>query len=925
MDIGKDQYNASFLECPQCHGFGYALTASGEHVTCSMCHNKQSVYGFFQNDVLYWGHEISPAALLEKKMERVVNWFINSVLLIIGIGGFVAMVLQVVELNEAGASFVDFFTHRSSELLIFWLSVLADLFAYYRIERVLEQIPEITEPNHFADEILTDEMNSWEYWSAYDNHKKIDVSHYFKTRALNVLDDAYQLAIKLKHAEVRASHLFLALMEQEAVASMFYRVEINSQDLVAAIQRIADRENQLDQFTHSPDFGAEVRKALMYAYAEARYQEQPAVDLVEVMVGSILADQYIQDALFDRDVDMQKIRNLVHWSNLVTALMDKEHRRKRLSRGKPKTVMNRAMTARPTKNLDAVSQDLTLMAKNNAFMAPIGREKEINEAFRVLQEGHSSVMLVGPSGVGKTTILQGIANLMTSEDVPAQLQDKRLVVTDPGAIIAGASGIGGLEQRMQLIIQDIILAGNVIWAIEDIHTLLGAGSTQSSIDIGKILMNYISQGYIKVLGTTTTPEFQKHIENQETFLRRFQVVQVPELNHQDSIKVLEGRAPYIEAKNQVFFTYDALESAVVLSDRYIQDRHLPAKAVDIIEEAAIYTREHYGVKQLVRKSAVEQIMSEKTNVAVAAISQNEADKLLNMEDLLHRRVIGQHEAINAIGKALRRAREDLRDATRPIASLLFLGPTGVGKTETAKAIAEAYFGNESNMMRFDMSEYQTPASLSKLIGAPGQQGNLTEAIRKTPFGIVLLDEIEKAHSDVINIFLQVMEDGRLTDGTGRTVDFTNAMIVATSNAGTDVIQQLYAKGATSGGIKDQLLNEGLLNQSFRPELLNRFDHVVVFTPLTKEELQQVCELLLAGLAKQMEVKGITLRWTDEAVVDFAERGYDPIYGARPLRRLIQDTAQDAIAKLLLQSRLSRRDVVELQAGGQVEVIKAERI
>ncbi len=695
--------------------------------------------------------------------------------------------------------------------------------------------------------------------------------------------------------------------------------------MTAAIKRIAKHENKLDQYKKSPDFGAEMRRALLLAYCEARYQNRRAVDVVEVLIGCILGDPLIQDAFFDREIDMVKVRNLVHWSNMIEDIQNQEKGRRRMARGKPKTIMNRAMTARPTKHLDAVSQDFTLMAKNNAFIPPVGRDKEINEAFRILQEGFSSVMLVGPSGVGKSTIIQGIARLMTAENVPKQLQDKRLVVTDPGAIIAGASGIGGVEQRMQSIIEDIIVAGNVIWVIEDIHTLLGAGSTGSSIDIGKILMNYISQGYIKVIGTTTTKEFQEYIENQETFLRRFQVVKIPELSVADSILVAEGHTPYVEYKNKVYFTYDAVEACVKLSDRFIKDRHLPAKAVAILEEAAVYARESSGERSLVTKQSVEKVMSDKTNVELTAISDTEADKLLHLEDTLHIRVIGQSDAINAIARALRRAREDLRDTNRPIASLLFLGPTGVGKTETAKAIAEAYFGNEKHMMRFDMSEYQTPVSLEKLIGGVNGKGQLTEAVRKTPFGIILLDELEKAHSDVINIFLQVMEDGRLTDGTGRTADFTNTMIIATSNAGTDSIQEKYQQGETSDQIRRQLLEGGLLRNSFKTELLNRFDHVAVFTPLTKDELMQVCELLLVKLANQLADKGIELQWTYEAMVDLSVRGYDPVFGARPLRRLIQDTVEDGIAKLLLSKKISRRDVIELDAGGKVSVIKAKKI
>ncbi len=916
IDPKATELPMSFLECPQCHGFGYVLTPSGNHIVCTVCHNKHSVVGFIDNDVLYWGKKVSPAAILEKGIERVVNAIINTVLIIIGVAGVAALMFRISDLSAQNLALEELFVEPSGMILVFWISVLADLFIYYRIERSLEQIPEITAENKLANFIPQGEINDWKYWETVDIHKKIDVSKFFKTRALNLIDEAYILAEEFKHAEVRASHLLLVLMKTDEVATVFFRLEMDTADFIAAVRRVAEKENEKDHYQHSPDFGAEIRKAMLLAYGETRLQERRAVGVVELLIGVVLADPLIQDTLFDRNIDMEKIRNLVFWNNLVEEMMAGERTRRRLARGKPKTIMNRAMTA---------SQDFTLMARGNSFMAPIGREEEVSEAFRVLQEGHSSVMLVGPSGVGKSTILQGIANLMTAENVPGPLRDKRLVVTDPGAIISGAAGIGGLEKKMELIIQDIILAGNVIWAIEDIHTLLGAGSTGSSIDIGKILMNYISQGYIKVIGTTTTSEYQKYIENQQTFLRRFQVVQIPELSIQDTIKVLEGRAPYIEGRYKVYFTYDALEAAATLSEKFIQDRFLPAKAVDIIEESAVYAKENHPESRMVGKVDVQHIMSEKTNVAMTAITESEAEKLLHMEDTLHERVIGQVEAIDAISRALRRAREDIRDMKRPIASLLFLGPTGVGKTETAKAIAEAYFGNEANMIRFDMSEYQTPQSINKLIGGAGQAGQLTEAVRTKPFGIVLLDEFEKAHGDVVNLFLQVMEDGRLTDGTGRTADFTNTMIIATSNAGTAMIQEQYKAGATSEGIREQILEADVLTSVFRPELLNRFDHIAVFTPLSPAELLQVCELMLQALAKQLETKGMTLQWTHEAVTDLVQRGYDPVFGARPLRRLIQDTVQDAIAKLLLGKKLARRDIIQLLPDGEVNVIKAEHI
>ncbi|MBI2416078.1 MAG: ATP-dependent Clp protease ATP-binding subunit [Candidatus Kerfeldbacteria bacterium] len=916
--------SAAWIDCPQCHGFGYTITPAGKHVICSWCRAEQSVLGFIENDLVYWGEQLSVSSVLEKKLERTINWIVTTVFIVAASAGLIALLLEIIELQVTHQPLVHLFSQRSPLILGFWASVVADLFLYYRLVRS-NQHRYITAENKLAHFTITGSATDWKYWRNVPDQKKIEASLYLHDTTTAALEQAYLLAERWHHTEVKPLHLLLTLYERSDIRALLYRLEIDNRELQRTLARLTNRlEKSAHPFT-TPDLGAELRRALLLAYAEARDHHRPQVKPVEALVGCILADQLINDALYEREVTLDKVRSLVEWSNIVDDMLQQQQRRYHLGRSKPKTIMNRAMTARPTNQLDAVSQDFTLQARAGHFLPVIGRNQAVQEAFRVLQEGHSSVLFVGESGSGKTSLLQGIAQLMTAEDVPVSLQDKRFVVSEPGAIIAGAGGVGGIEQRMELIIRDIIMAGNVIWGIEDIHTLLGAGSTGSNIDIGKILMNYISQGYIKVVGTTTTPEFQKYIENNETFLRRFQVVTVAELAPADAVRVLASRALYVESKQKVYFTHDALVAAVELTERFMKDRHLPAKALDIMEEAAIYAREQLGEHALVSKAVVERIMSEKTNVQLSAISQTEAQKLLHLEQILAERVIGQTEAIQAIARALRRAREDIRDTTRPIASLLFLGPTGVGKTETAKAIAAVYFGNEQAMLRFDMSEYDTPDSLTKLIGAAGEQGHLTEAVRRTPFGIVLLDELEKAHSDVLNVFLQVMEDGRLTDGTGRTIDFSNTMIIATSNAGTDTIQQRYDQGATTQAIEQELLSGDLLRHYFRPEFLNRFDHIAVFTPFTPEELVQVGELMLQQLAHQLQAKGITLQWTPVAVIDLVQRGYNRQFGARPLRRLIQDTVQDGIAKLLLDKQLSRRDSVELQPGGEVTVIKAEPI
>jgi ATP-dependent Clp protease ATP-binding subunit ClpC len=659
-----------------------------------------------------------------------------------------------------------------------------------------------------------------------------------------------------------------------------------------------------------------------YAYEEALSLKRETVDVIELFLAIIHRDHWAQEIFFDLEMDDAVIRHSVEWVYIQRHLRDQREEWRRRAARKPKGIMDRAMTAQPSPLLQSLSQDYTAIASQGGFFPLIGRESEMDQVLRIMGQGTGNVILVGPSGVGKTTLFEGLAQVMASEDVPPTLQDKRFVVLDPGQLIAGASGMGALEQRMEEIIYEVVKAGNIILGIEDIHHLLNMRSSGGSEDVAGILMNAISQGFIRVIATTTTEEYQQFIQSRAPFIRRFQNVHVEELSRDGSILVLEAKSGQLEYKHRVFFSYAAIVSIVDLTTKFIPDRYLPSKALDVMTEVAGLVESRKGAGAFVTKDDVAQVISEKTNVEVGSLTESDRDKLLHLEDLLHERMVGQDEAVNAVAAALRRSREGLRDTHRPIASLLFLGPTGVGKTEMAKTIAEVYFGNEQNMIRLDMSEYQDMNSLRKLIGAKGDHGLLTEAIRQKPFALVLLDELEKAHPDVLNVFLQVMDDGRLTDGTGKTFDMSNTMIIATSNAGTQQMQNSYAAGLSSAQIKTTLLEE-VLPQMFRPEFINRFDNVVVFTPLSFAEVVDVASHLIELLQKKLFTeKGIALEVMPEAVLQLAQMGYDPQYGARPLRRVIQDSVNDALAKLLLSQNISRRDTVILKAGGEIEIKKA---
>ncbi|MBU0731395.1 ATP-dependent Clp protease ATP-binding subunit [Patescibacteria group bacterium] len=921
MEEPKKDIRMEFYPCTKCSGFGFSINQQGKHVPCAQCQGEDSLYGYMDKQVIYLAKKISPKTAKQEKARKTFKSFYNIFLVILGVAGILLLGWQVMEVLSAGRSPFSVFGMVSWKMALFWLSLLIDMYIYFRIQYEVESRKFITQRKKGDKGPHVGKIPSWEKFHALPKKEKIDILDFLHPDSMQALEGSLKIAETLNQKEVGTLHILGGDINTPQVFMFFQRLNLDIKKVQQTLARML-QSLQPGLFKElAMNEGA--LKAILLSYEQSYLDDRRQITPIEIFKAVLSLNQETRDMFYDMEVDDEKLKNVTKWLNLREDMAMQYKDWSRAAGSKPKSFMNRAMTARPTPALDSIGQDYTQMARARAFFPLIGREQEVDQAFRILKEEKGSPMLVGPAGVGKSTILQGVAELMTAEDVPKKLQDKRLVVIDPGGLIAGAEGIGTLEARLTKIIGEVVMAGNVVLAIEDIHKLLGTGSTGAAADLGGILMNYISQGYINVIGTTTTQEYQQYIQNVETFLRRFQVVKVDELDIDSAIQVCEAKAFSYEAKYKMFVTYDAIDTAVKLSDRYIQDRHLPAKALDILEEAVILASETKKEGAQVTKDDVGKVLSEKTNVEVSAVTEDEAAKLLNLESEMHKRVIGQDEAINAIADALRRAREELRDVNRPIASFLFLGPTGVGKTETAKTIAEVYFGNENNMIRVDMSEYMERDAVNKLIGQPGQPGILTEKVRQMPFAIVLLDEFEKAHPDVLNLFLQVMEDGRLTDGQGRTVDFTSTMIIATSNAGTQTIQEKLQAGEPLDRVKMELM-EGGLSQMFRPELLNRFDNVVLFTPLTKGELFEIGRLIMNRIAERMITKGITIQATDEAIQELALKGYDPKFGARPLRRVMQDTVDAALAKLLLGKKIGRRDVVILDKGGQMNIRQAER-
>ena len=573
-----------------------------------------------------------------------------------------------------------------------------------------------------------------------------------------------------------------------------------------------------------------------------------------------------------------------------------------------------------TRILDQYSRDLTLLAASGSFDPVIGRDEEIRRSVQILsRRSKNNPVLIGEPGVGKTAVAEGIAAYIAGSDAPDSMAGKRLVALDLPALLAGTKYRGDFEERVKAVLKDVKKAGDVILFIDEMHTMIGAGSAEGAIDAANILKPALGRGEVQIIGATTPEEYRRHIEKDAALERRFQPVKIAEPSRSDSLKMLGAVRQSLEKHHGVKISDAALTAAVDLSARYINDRFLPDKAIDLADEAAAHIRVSGG--GLVTAEDIAGIVSMWTGIPVANLSADETKRLCNMESILHRRVIGQNEAVTAVSRAIRRGRVGLSDPDRPIGSFLFLGPTGVGKTELCRALAEAVFGESDAMIRLDMSEYMEKHAVSKLIGSPpgyvGYEdgGQLTERVRRKPWSVVLFDEIEKAHEDVWGILLQIMDDGRLTDSAGRVVSFRNTIIVMTSNVGAKSISDGRPRmGFTpDGGDEAQFMRARIneeLRRTFKPEFLNRIDETIVFRRLSRAEIRSIAERMLLTVAERFKALGMTLSVPDQVVDFLAERGYDEKYGARPLRRAIRSMIEDKAAELMLTDSLGRGDTVQ---------------
>ncbi|QSZ28441.1 ATP-dependent Clp protease ATP-binding subunit [Aceticella autotrophica] len=788
----------------------------------------------------------------------------------------------------------------------------------------------------------------------------------FTEKAQKVLYQAQEEARAFYHNYVGTEHILLGLIKEDdgIAARVLKNLGVTYEDTRSRVESLIGMGNiPGDVVGYTP----RAKRVLELSFAEARRLNTNYIGTEHILLGLIREGEGVAvRILMEAGVDFNRAKEE------IIKMVSEEP-----SGGQDK---GQKLKSTNTPNLNQFGRDLTELAREGKLDPVIGREKEIERVIQILsRRTKNNPCLIGEPGVGKTAVAEGLAEAIVEGRIPEILKDKRIVTLDMASMVAGTKYRGEFEDRLKNILNEVIKAGNVILFIDEMHTIIGAGAAEGAIDASNILKPALARGEIQVIGATTIDEYRKHVEKDPALERRFQPIYVEEPTVEETILILKGLRDRYEAHHRVTITDEAIEAAAKLSHRYITDRFLPDKAIDLIDEAASRVRlktvtappeikeledkinmlnkekeeairtqeyekaakirdEEQKIKEQLNKmkskweqnsfvkeksvgpEEISQIVSLWTGIPVKKLEEEESERLLHLEEVLHQRVIGQDEAVEAVARAIRRARVGLKDPKRPIGSFIFLGPTGVGKTELTRALAEAMFGDESAMIRFDMSEYMEKHTVSRLVGSPPgyvgyeEGGQLTEKVRRKPYSVVLFDEIEKAHPDVFNILLQILEDGRLTDSKGRTVDFKNTVIIMTSNVGAKFIMKqstlgfMPAKNADITSyekMKENVLEE--LKKVFRPEFLNRVDDIIVFHQLTKDDIRKIIDIMIDELNKRLKENNIMLEFTDDAKEELLKEGFDVTYGARPLRRAIQKVVENELSELMLKGEVKSGD------------------
>ena len=737
----------------------------------------------------------------------------------------------------------------------------------------------------------------------------------FTERASGAIAAARDASASLGHSYVGTEHLLLGVAaETEGLGA---RVLLSrGLDMLALTRLVAAEAGSGEPGAPEQGLTPNARLAIERAAEDARRLGHGCIGTEHLLLGLV------------RTPDCAAARTLAAagsgpnelYTDIMALFGSPESRPGRQEQGRSQAPLRPPYRRAETRVLDQYSRDLTLIAGGGGTDPVVGREREISRVIQILsRRTKNNPVLVGEPGVGKTAVAEALARRVARGEVPDTLKNRRIVTLDLASMLAGTKYRGDFEDRVKCIIKEVQRAGDVIVFIDELHTIVGAGSAEGAIDAANILKPALGRGEIQVIGATTPEEYRKHIEKDAALERRFQPVNVPEPDGECCERMLLALRGSLEAHHGLRITDEAVSAAIRLSTRYICDRYLPDKAIDLLDEAASRVRvEGSPSRTQVEDSDVAEVVSAWTGVPASAITEPESERLLRLEEALHRRVVGQDEAVSAVARAIRRGRVGLADPRRPLGSFLFLGPTGVGKTELCRALAEAVYGDEEALIRLDMSEYMEKHAVSKLIGSPpgyvgyGEGGQLTERVRRRPWSVVLFDEIEKAHEDVYNLLLQIMEDGRLTDSEGRRADFRSTIVVMTSNVGAKAITEnrpaLGFSGAArdgDGAVREAVMAE--LRQTFRPEFLNRVDDAIVFRRLTPADVRRIARGLTDAVRERMRALGVQLEVTDAALDLLAERGFDPTYGARPLRRCICTQLEDPAAEALLSGRAGPGD------------------
>ncbi|MFH1291880.1 MAG: ATP-dependent Clp protease ATP-binding subunit [bacterium] len=914
----------NILTCQTCKIIGYINWRK-----CPAC--KAMQMGYLQrNKWLYWGYALTREHLLLERGRRVlesirsITSFVTGFTSLIWLGFLFYSSGLYLDLPKGPGYWPEIYSNLTPSIIVlFWVCVISFMYLWYRGVKQKDYMGRVEryEYNFQKKPEKKLEINKWEDVKKIKRSKKRKISKAFTKEAMAVVGMAYELADKSNHAEVKPIHLFYSLLNFNRISNIFIRLGISAGTIQKQLEPLflTDEENKVEQKIE-PAISIGSQQALFQAYESAYQSHLEYVSITELLVASTRMSEPIQDLLFDLGIDKQKLANVVEWARIRERLHHQYVKFRRAAGHRSKKGMDKAMTAVATPFLNRFSDDMTLLAQLGYLNTCVARDKEWEELFRVVEGGRQNVILVGEHGVGKRTIIEGLAQKMVEDDVPARLKDRRLIRLSTSSLLAGTTPAGAVE-RLQRIMNEIGRAGNIILYIHNIHELIGvsAGQGKGSLDVSDTLSEYLASGRFLTL-VDTTNEFYSQLISNSALSSVFTKVEIEEMDQNQAIQALESKVGALEYKHKVFFSYHALEKAVRLSEKFLHESCLPGSALEIMTESASLARNQKGMNSMVTADEIAKIVAEKTNIPLTAVSSDESEKLLRLEEEMHKRIIGQDEAVDSVSNALRRARVQIRATNRPIANFLFLGPTGVGKTELAKTIADIYFGGEQRMIRLDMSEYQNKSGVERLLGRAGEKGTgiLTEAVRHDPFSLLLLDEIEKADPDILNLFLQVMDDGRLTDSTGRVVDFTNIILIATSNASTVYVQEQIRAGTSSEIIKEKLLH-GQLNQNFRPEFLNRFDGVVLFKALELDDIKKIAGLMLKRVAKDLESKGIEMRVEEPALEFLAQAGFDPEFGARPMRRVLQDRIENKLAELLLSGKLKRRETIVIGEKGKLRV------